>query len=68
MRFGITPIEVDNIASVILNNKGLRSFLDFRFSDIILEAIEKGYQHCEITLDLFQDSIINNQDYYGETF
>ena len=54
MRFGITPIEVDNIASVIQSDKGLRSFLDFRFSDIILEAIEKGYQHCEITLDLFQ--------------
>ena len=54
MRFGITPIDVDNIANVLQNEKGLGSFLDFRFSDIILEAIEKGYQHCEITLDLFQ--------------
>ena len=54
MRFGITPIEVDNIASVFKKNKGLKSFLNFRFSDIILEAIERGYQHCEITLDLFQ--------------
>ena len=54
MRFGITPIEVDNIANVFEKEKGLGSFLNFRFSDIILDAIEKGYKHCEITLDLFQ--------------
>lgn len=54
MRFGITPIEVENIASVFKKEKGLDSFLNLRFSDIILEAIEKGYQHCEISLDLFQ--------------
>ena len=54
MRFGITPIEVENITRVFEEKKGLDSFLNFRISDIILEAIERGYEHCEITLDLFQ--------------
>ncbi|MHA1437630.1 MAG: TIM barrel protein [Promethearchaeota archaeon] len=54
MRIGITPIEVDNIVNVFKKNKGLSSFLDFHFSDVILEAAEKGYSHCEITLDIFQ--------------
>ncbi|MHA1147529.1 MAG: TIM barrel protein [Promethearchaeota archaeon] len=54
MRFGITPIEVENILSVFDRDKGINSFLDFKFSDIILDAAERGYKHCEITLDLFQ--------------
>ncbi len=54
MRFGITPLEGKNITRVFDKKKGLKSFLNFHVSDIILEAIERGYQHCEITLDLFQ--------------
>ena len=54
MRFGITPLEVENITRVFDKEKGLDSFLNFHISDIILEAIERGYEHCEITLDLFQ--------------
>ena len=54
MRFGITPAEVENITRVFEKEKGLDSFLNFHISDIILEAIERGYEHCEITLDLFQ--------------
>ncbi|MHA1489308.1 MAG: hypothetical protein ACTSRI_06605 [Promethearchaeota archaeon] len=54
MRFGITPIEIDNFMSKFDKDKGLSSFLNFRYSDVVLNAVEMGYQHCEITLDLFQ--------------
>lgn len=54
MRFGITPLEIDNIINVFKQGKGLEGFLNFRFSDIILNAAERGYTHCEITLDIFQ--------------
>ena len=54
MKFGIAPLEGDNFKNIFNKKKGLNSFLDFRFSDIILDVIQKGYKHCEITLDLFQ--------------
>ncbi len=54
MRFGITPINIDNITSMFDKDKGLSSFLNFRYSDVVLDAVEMGYQHCEMTLDLFQ--------------
>jgi len=54
MRFGITPLEIENIVNVFKQGKGLDSFLNFRFSDVLLDAAERGYKHCEITLDIFQ--------------
>ena len=54
MRFGITPLEIENIVNVFKQGKGLESFLNFRFSDIVLDAAERGYKLCEITLDIFQ--------------
>lgn len=79
MRFGITPAEIDNIIGIFDKGKGINSFLDFRFSDIILDAAKRGYQHCEITLDIFQilpiplneeeiDKIINIQKEYDITY
>ena len=54
MRFGITPLEIDNIVNILKQGKGIEGFLNFRFSDIVLNAAERGYKHCEITLDIFQ--------------
>ena len=55
MRFGITPFEGMDFLNIYDPEKGLDSFSDFRFSDIIeKKVIEKGYEHCEISLDLFQ--------------
>ncbi len=54
MKFGITPFEGSDFVNVYDEKKGLDSFTDFRFSDIIMKAIKKGYEHCEISLDLFQ--------------
>ena len=54
LRFGITPVDENNMVSIFNKGKGLQSFLNFKFSDVILEAAERGYNHCEITLDIFQ--------------
>jgi len=54
LRFGITPIDENNIMSVFNRGKGMQSFRELSFSDIILDAVERGYHHCEITLDIFQ--------------
>ena len=54
MKFGITPFEGADFIGVYDKEKGLDSFSDFRFSDVIIKVIEKGYSHCEISLDLFQ--------------
>ncbi|TFG03529.1 MAG: hypothetical protein EU539_12140 [Promethearchaeota archaeon] len=54
MRFGITPLEADSFTDIFNEDEGINSLMNFRFSDVILKLIEKGYQHFEITLDLFQ--------------
>lgn len=54
MKFGITPFEGTDFLNMFNPKKGLESFSDFRFSDMITKVIEKGYSHCEISLDLFQ--------------
>lgn len=54
MKFGITPFEGSDFINVYDVKKGLDSFTDFRFSDIIMKVIDHGYEHCEISLDLFQ--------------
>ena len=54
LRYGITPIDEKNITSVFDKGKGIQSFLDLKFSDIVLDAAERGYKHCEITMDIFQ--------------
>lgn len=54
MRFGITPLEAENVLSAFKEGKGLESFQKFSFSSVILDAIERGYSHCEITLDIFE--------------
>ena len=54
MKFGITPFEGSDFVDIYDPQKGLDSFTDFRFSDMIMKVIKKGYNHCEISLDLFQ--------------
>ena len=54
MRFGITPIEGMDFLNIYQPEKGLDSFTDFRFSDMVMKVINAGYQHCEISLDLYQ--------------
>jgi len=54
MKFGIAPLEGSDFVKIFDVKKGLDSFTDFRFSDMIMKVIEKSYQHCEISLDLFQ--------------
>ena len=54
MKFGITPFEGADFVDIYDPQKGLDSFTDFRFSDIIMKVIDHGYEHCEISLDLFQ--------------
>ncbi|MBD3342498.1 MAG: TIM barrel protein [Candidatus Lokiarchaeota archaeon] len=54
MRFGITPLEAENLGVIFKNGKGLEGLTEFRFSDVIKEVIDIGFEHCEITLDLFQ--------------
>jgi len=54
MRFGITPIRVESITDVFDQGKGLAGFLNFRYSDMVIDAVERGYEHIEITMDLFQ--------------
>jgi len=41
MRFGITPLELNNIANVF-KKKGLEIFLNFKFSDMVIDAAERG--------------------------
>jgi len=55
MRFGITPLEAESFKKIF--NPGMGGFIDFsevHFSDIILDVIQSGFQHCEISLDLFE--------------
>ena len=54
MRFGITPINIEAITSVFDKGSGITSFMDFKFSDIVQDAAERGYKHIEITMDIFQ--------------
>ena len=54
MKFGITPFEGKDFIGVYDPEKGLDSFSDFRFSDVVMKVLEHGYNHCEISLDLFQ--------------
>jgi sugar phosphate isomerase/epimerase len=54
LKFGITPVEGENIKKIFNPEKGLKNFTDFRFSDLIMQVIEHGFKHCEISLDLFQ--------------
>ncbi|MFX1445281.1 MAG: TIM barrel protein [Promethearchaeota archaeon] len=54
MRFGITPLDGAYLAKSLNFNNGLVDFSDFRFSEIILDVINSGFRHCEISLDLFQ--------------
>ena len=54
MKFGITPLEGSDFINIYDPQKGLDSFTDFLFSDMIMKVIDHGYEHCEISLDLFQ--------------
>ncbi len=54
LRFGITPLKVEKIIAVLKQQIDVGKTLDFSFSDMVLEAAERGYCHCELTLDLFQ--------------
>ena len=79
MKFGITPLDGEYLVKIFNGNKGLIDFSDFRFSDLILDVINSGFRHCEISLDLFQilpleinkeeeKRIINIQKQYDFTF
>jgi sugar phosphate isomerase/epimerase len=54
MRFGISPMTYDLLIDGILAEKGLEGISEFQFSDLVKRAVESGYQHFEIELDLFQ--------------
>jgi sugar phosphate isomerase/epimerase len=54
MRFGISPMTYDLLIDSILAKKGLEGISEFQFSDLVKRAVESGYQHFEIQLDLFQ--------------
>ncbi|TFG26038.1 MAG: sugar phosphate isomerase/epimerase [Promethearchaeota archaeon] len=55
MRFGITPLEAESFKKIFNPEKGgLIDFSKVHFSDVIVDVIESGFQHCEISLDLFE--------------
>ena len=55
MRFGITPLEAESFKKIFKPEMGgFINFSEVHFSDIILNVIESGFQHCEISLDLFE--------------
>jgi sugar phosphate isomerase/epimerase len=54
MRFGISPMTYELLIDGILAKKGLEGISEFQFSDLVKRAVESGYQHFEIALDLFQ--------------
>ena len=54
MRFGITPVDGEYLVKSLNFKKGMIDFSEFRFSELILDVIETGFRHCEISLDLFQ--------------
>jgi sugar phosphate isomerase/epimerase len=54
LRFGISPLSLDLIIDKILKEKGLAGFTQFSLSDLIEGVAKAGYDHCEITLDIFQ--------------
>jgi len=64
MRFGITPLDGEYLVKSLNFDKGLVDFSDFRFSELILDVINSGFRHCEISLDLFQilPIEINNEE------
>ena len=54
MRFGLTPLSIELIMEKVLVEKGLKGLSEFHFSEIIRAVAEAGYQHCELSLDIFQ--------------
>jgi sugar phosphate isomerase/epimerase len=55
MRFGITPLEAESFKKIFKPEMGgFINFSEVHFSDIILNVIESGFEHCEISLDLFE--------------
>jgi sugar phosphate isomerase/epimerase len=52
LRFGITPISFDNAMGEMTNSNGELNLLKFNYSNIVLEAIKRGYKHIELTFDL----------------
>jgi sugar phosphate isomerase/epimerase len=54
MRFGISPMTYELLIDDILAKKGLEGISEFQFSDLVKRAVDSGYQHFEIELDLFQ--------------
>ncbi len=55
MRFGITPLEAESFKKIFNHEMGgFINFSEVHFSDIILSVIKSGFQHCEISLDLFE--------------
>ena len=52
MKFGITPIEVDNFVGSVKDSQGNVNLLRFDYSEIILDAIKRGFKHIELTLDI----------------
>jgi sugar phosphate isomerase/epimerase len=52
MKFGITPINVDNFVGSVKDPKGSLNLLRFDYCEIVLDGIKRGYKHIELTLDL----------------
>ncbi|MFX0058310.1 MAG: TIM barrel protein [Candidatus Hodarchaeota archaeon] len=60
MRFGISPLTLELMINDVLKKKGLEGLSEFRFSDIIEGVAKAGFNHCEISLDVFQTFPIHN--------
>lgn len=54
MRIGVAPLDIDLVVNHVLTEKGLAGLSKFHFSDVIEGVAKAGFNHCEITLDMFQ--------------
>ena len=54
MRFGISPLSLGLIIDKVLKEKGINGLSQFRLSELVEGVAKAGYNHCEISLDVFQ--------------
>jgi sugar phosphate isomerase/epimerase len=54
MRLGIAPLAFNNLLEEVIKPNGVEGLFTFRFSDVIERVAKAGYDHCEITMDVFQ--------------
>ncbi|TFG21802.1 MAG: sugar phosphate isomerase/epimerase [Promethearchaeota archaeon] len=54
MRFGISPLSLEFVLDKVLKEKGIEGFAQFKLSKLIEGVAKAGYNHCEISFDIFQ--------------